>query len=525
MSAPPVCTYDELPYVNRAFYYTHPEWMATVAALWGMETAPPQRCRVLELGCAAGANLLPMAQALPDSRFVGIDLSPRQIASGQAVVDELGLRNVELKPLSILDIDEGFGQFDYILCHGVYAWVPPEVQDKILSVCKTNLAPQGIAYISYNTYPGWHFKGVVRDLMCYHARSFAGPLRQVQQARVFLDFLAKSVSDTGGPYHRLLAAESASMARENDAYVFHDYLEDYNQPLYFHEFMARAQAKGLQYVEEARANPKAIKLPQDVQQTVQQLSVDRIQREQLLDFLCLRSFRRTLLCHQEVALAQSYSPAVLQSALATLAAQPTGSGPDILSDTPAEFRTADGVCLRTNRPLVKAAMWSLAEIYPQSASVSDLSLMVQERLQPILETDASLRATGSRQLAEFLLQGYLSDLLELHLYVPPFLSEVSERPQATPLARIQARTESRVINQRHRGVELSDFDRLVLQQLDGRHDRAALRELLVEAVLQGEFTVQRKGEAIKDAAVVRQLVAETLEPSLQGLVRNAFLVA
>src|SRR5262245_31623646 len=168
-------SYDEVPYESLPFAQTHPDRLDTVATLFGMRPAGADRCRVLELGCAAGGNLIPMALSLPQSRFLGIDQSARQIADGQKIVEALGLTNVELKQLSITDVDAGFGAFDYIVCHGVYSWVPATVQDKILEVCATNLAPQGVAYVSYNTYPGWHMRGMLRNIMCYHARRFDDP--------------------------------------------------------------------------------------------------------------------------------------------------------------------------------------------------------------------------------------------------------------------------------------------------------------------------------------------------------------
>jgi hypothetical protein len=65
----------------------------------------------------------------------------------------LGLKNVEIKQLDILDIDDSLGQFDYIISHGVYSRVPPAVQNKILDLCKRHLAANSVAYISYNIIP------------------------------------------------------------------------------------------------------------------------------------------------------------------------------------------------------------------------------------------------------------------------------------------------------------------------------------------------------------------------------------
>ena len=118
--------------------------------MFGMETPPLSHCRVLELGCAAGWNLIPQAVDYSESRFVGVDLSQRQIDEGHSMVQSLGLDNIELRQASILDVDRSWGEFDYIICHGVYSWVDAEVRDKILAICKENLSPNGVAYVSYN---------------------------------------------------------------------------------------------------------------------------------------------------------------------------------------------------------------------------------------------------------------------------------------------------------------------------------------------------------------------------------------
>ena len=71
--------------------------MRRSARLHRLVPAPVGECRVLEIGCAAGGNLIPMAAALPRSRFLGIDFSAVQVRVGTADVAALGLANVELK--------------------------------------------------------------------------------------------------------------------------------------------------------------------------------------------------------------------------------------------------------------------------------------------------------------------------------------------------------------------------------------------------------------------------------------------
>src|SRR5262249_41277773 len=149
-------------------------------------------CRVLELGCARGGNLIPMAAALPGAQFVGIDASPRQVQEARALIDRLGLTNIRIELKDICDLVAGTWTFDYIICHGTFSWVPAEVQERILDISASTLAPNGIFYVSYNTYPGWHFRGVVRDLMRFHTRRHQKPDTIAREARGILQFAAAS---------------------------------------------------------------------------------------------------------------------------------------------------------------------------------------------------------------------------------------------------------------------------------------------------------------------------------------------
>ncbi|MCA9195015.1 MAG: class I SAM-dependent methyltransferase [Planctomycetales bacterium] len=158
-------TYDQIPYPSLPIQRTHPSHLAAVARLFGMLPTSPKNCRVLELGCAAGNNLLLLASHYPKSEFVGVDSSVTQIEEGLAAVNELRLENISLEAMDLLDIDESFGAFDYVICHGVFSWVPHSTQTGILEIGRRCLAPNGVFFISYNTYPGWHMRRAVRDMI------------------------------------------------------------------------------------------------------------------------------------------------------------------------------------------------------------------------------------------------------------------------------------------------------------------------------------------------------------------------
>ncbi len=163
-------SYDEFPYQSVPLRQTHPDHLATVASLFGFDAADVGRARVLEIGCGSGGNLIPLAASYPDSTFVGIDLSAVQIAHGAAEIEALGLLNIRLQAMDVMAFDEAQGAFDYIIAHGIYSWVPAPVQDRILALCASLLAANGIAFVSYNTLPGWRMLSTVREAMLYHTR-------------------------------------------------------------------------------------------------------------------------------------------------------------------------------------------------------------------------------------------------------------------------------------------------------------------------------------------------------------------
>src|SRR5262249_39341452 len=155
-------------------------------------------------GCADGGNLLTIAQTLPEASFLGVDLSPRQVDEGRATARALGAGNVDLRSLDLAEIDDSYGPFDYIICHGVCSWVRASIRERILRICSRNLAPNGIAFLSYNVYPGWGQRGMLREMMLYHTRGIADPTERVQQARALLEFITREAAPQDGHYAHYL---------------------------------------------------------------------------------------------------------------------------------------------------------------------------------------------------------------------------------------------------------------------------------------------------------------------------------
>jgi methyltransferase-like protein/2-polyprenyl-3-methyl-5-hydroxy-6-metoxy-1,4-benzoquinol methylase len=516
--------YDQIPYVSHPYPRGHVDRLATMAILMGMSPRPIESSRVLEIGCAAGGHLIPMAMTIPGSEFIGIDLSSRELAEGQATVSQLGLKNIQLLHKGIEAVGDTLGQFDYIICHGVFSWVPGHVREHILNTCRDCLSPQGVAYISYNTYPGWHFRNVVRDMMLYHARKQTDALARAREGRQLLEFLTKNVPAEKSAYGAALRDESAIVSRVADWYLCHDHIAQVNDPFYFHQFAALARGKNLQYLGEADFRSM---LPRgastEVLTTLRQFADDIISEQQYLDFMQGTPFRHSLLCHDAVKLNRRPGIDCLEKLHVTIHLKPPAAPIDPLSPEPVTF-SGPGGSLTTNRPLMKAAVLHLLERAPLSAAFPDLFAAASARVNPSpLRPSEEIRA-DREALAAILLKGYYtSDLLQFHASPVIFCTAPTERPLATPLARLQAARQKHVTNLRHDTTDLSVLQRLVLRHLDGQHDRPALLELLNNAAREGTLVLQPQAEPTpaKSAAALEQ----ALETTLTELARRALLMA
>jgi methyltransferase-like protein/SAM-dependent methyltransferase len=538
-------SYDVVPYESYPYSQSHPVRLLTIASLFGVQPPRVSTCRVLELGCSSGGNLLPMAEQFPQTHLLGIDGSRRQIEDGQRVVRELGLTNVELRHQDIREFSAGPESFDYIIVHGVFSWVPNEVQDRILEICSRCLAPQGVAYVSYNTYPGWRLRGMIRDLMTYRAAFFQDPAVKVREARALLDFLAESVPTENNAYGLLLSDEVRWLRSRADSYLLHEHLEEVNEPLYFHQFMARAAAKGLQYLGEADfSTMSAANFPPQVESMVCRLSattpaeVDRdapprrargddldvIQLEQYMDFVRNRLFRQTLLCRADVTLDRRLPPERVYGMYIASSGQPEVENLDPCTADRVTFRRP-GSTLTTNEPLVKAAMLHLRSIWPRSMAFADLLAAARRRLYPgALVLDARRAEEEKRTLAAPLLRCYATTHVDLSAEPERFTLEPPERPQATRLARFQAQAGQPVTNLAHESVRLSDLERHVLRFLDGGHDRPLLLEVLADEVRAGRLVVHEQGEEIDDPERVQTILRQILDETLLAIIRKGLVM-
>ncbi len=522
-ATPAVYSYDEVPYESHPYAQTHPSRLFTVATLFGLKPPPIEKCRVLELGCASGGNIIPMAERFPNAWFVGVDLSARQISDGEKVVHTLGLKNISLRHASIVDVEESFGTFDYIICHGVFSWVPTAVREKILDIFSKHLTPDGIGYVSYNTYPGWHMRGMIRDMMRYHALRFATPGQRTEQARALLDFLAQSVRQEG-PYSVLLKSELESLRHQADHYLYHEHLEETNDPLYFHQFVDMATKHNLRYLGESRIGTMVTgNFAPEVEKALQKLATTQIQVEQYMDFLRNRTFRETLLIHAEATPDWSIEPNRIAGLHLASSGKPVGTTPpDLQSEEPAQYKTRSGMTLSTGKPILKAAMQVLGGVWPATLPFEEVRAAARTLLGGEVDVEAD-----TKSLAGGLLNSYISsDLVELHAAPVLAPKEIAEKPRVLGSARVNALNGAKAVaNVRHEMVRLTDLDQRLVPLLDGSRDRLAIVGQLAQFALTGDLNVQRDNAKLKEPADIQAALATIIGPALENLAAQGLLIA
>jgi len=519
--------YDQIAYPSCPYVQTHPDRLATLAHLYGMTPAPIAQCRVLELGCGDGANLIPMALQLPGSEFLGIDLAACPIQKGRQQISELGLANIRLEEADVMEFSTRSGPFDYIIAHGLYSWVPQDVQDKILEIVQTCLASQGVAYISYNTMPGGHLRMMLREMMQYHVRGLKSPEQQVSQGSSLVQLIANSQIKPNS-YGILLEQEwEQRISQRTPQALFHDELGEYNMNFYFHEFMAQAAHHRLQFLAEAEfAEMHPTHFQPCVGELLQELGDDIIVRQQYLDFLKGRRFRQTLLCHDSAQIERNIPLERVISLLVASNAQPSPPMSQATLDSPVQFCGPHHSSLTTAHPLIKATLLCLGENWPMPLSFEALWEMAHARLVALGSTSHFDTPEDRIDLAKALLLCYGGSLVELHSWAPRLALKPGDYPLVSPLARLQTLQGTMVTTLCHISVEISGaLEKRLLQLLDGTRDRSMILQALEQTILSGAATLLQNGELVHDPAKVRALLAAELESQLDSLARLGLLLA
>jgi hypothetical protein len=458
--------YDAVPYPGYSFPDTHPDRMAVMAALHGVAAASPAQCRVLEIGCNEGANLIPMAAGMPNSEFVGFDLAGLPIARGQERIRALGLSNIRLFQADLCEVT-GLGACDYIIAHGLYTWVPQPVRDRLLGLCRDHLSAHGVVFLSYNALPGSHIRDLIRDALRWRAQGGGTPEEQIARG---LDLLALLIGarPEGDAYRQLLEEQLGKLRKRRPETIYHDELSPAYQPVSIAQMIDHARSHGLEFLSEA-----VLPVPSDpglqprMMQAVDAIAgEDRVAREQVLDFARMRLYRETLLVRSQPGIRPQPLPeALVQMRLASTAGSAAGDQPGARV-----YTLQGGVKVGSSQPAAIAVMERLIAAWPRTVPFAEIGGILGDH------------GIAEEPAAHLLLQMAMSRLLDLHLWEPAVAPAVSARPRVPLFIRHEAQMRDHVATLWHGTVELCEPRvRSLLLLLDGTRDRAALLAQLRES--------------------------------------------
>jgi SAM-dependent methyltransferase len=437
-------SYESMPYRTYSRPSTRVEWLATLGQQFGLRVAPPRACRVLEIGCGNGANILAQAALYPQSRFVGFDLSQAHIEQANLCRAEMALSNIAFERASITDF-KAADSFDYIICHGVYSWIDATTQQALLALMRRLLAPAGLGFLSYNIFPGWKFRQVMRDAMLLAARHASEPAVQVREAKAMIRRIIEvgKVRNQAAPYATVLQNLLDKMSPE-ESYAYHEFLELHNEPVYFEQMAARLRDSGLQYVTEAQAEGyrQELLFPRPIRVWLDQVAQDSVERQQYLDFLLNRGFRESLVCRAEAPLDPLAGPEAMRSCWFSARNAPAEAPPAVV----------DGRSRCASDPLWYDIAQQLPHDEWEYRHFDDIAKQVQ--------------ASGVA-LAHKLFEAFEHGLVRVVASAPPWSTQVPARPRTTAWVRWQAEHDTLTTNLSHQSMTLDPGSRQLLALLDG----------------------------------------------------------
>jgi SAM-dependent methyltransferase len=467
--------------------------------LHGLVTPDAARARVLELGCASGGNIIPLAARLPRAHFLGVDLVRRHIDDARARVAQLGLTNISFEQADITTLANDGALFDYVICHGVFSWVQRAVQDAILRISQTRLTPNGVAMISYNVLPGWHLRSIIRDICLAHVGADGPPKQRVAKARAILAELAASAKDSE-PYGLLLRNEARRTAHRPASYILGEFLVADNTPCTFQDFVARAGQHDLDYVCEAdleAAVPETLNTPMRARIVANAGSDDALAVEQYIDYFTGRTFRCSLLAKSGAGVSRTRDYDRLRGLHLSSELRVDNSDADATT-----YKDVRGRTVKSQDPAVQSALARLAAAFPATLRFDELCTPADA--PRLIAALTQLVAAGQVEASSLPLRVGRAGDDTLLVWALARAEAAARQPWLTSMA--------------HAPVLLKPAVAVLIAHLDGSNGRERLKALLAQALARGELQAPELASESTEA-----VAALYLERVLDYLAANALL--
>lgn len=499
--------YDDVPYPALVHPATDPARIAAIGRLFGVPVVDPASARVLDVGCGIGANTHSMAAMFPNAEFVGLDLASSQIAIAQDIALKAGLINTRWICGDVMQPQEEWGDFDVIILHGLVSWVPRQVREACWSLCRNHLRDGGIALVSFNTYPGWHSKQVLRealqaaDLMLCKERDAEPQARLKEAMDLVTDWMSKVPRES--VYGKTLRDEMQRVQHSEVDYLLHEFFEPVNEPILFRDLHKQLEASGLRFVNESDwTSQRVVENEADFSAQLEG-TMSRVEIEQTVDFLLGRRFRSSLFCRAENELLSGpnwkHAFDMWLGLVGTL--QKNASVGSL------RFQCEDGSLVSVSDPNAVSLVEYVSDRVPLRLRVSDL-----------VDANASWGVDLVRRLT-------VLGVTNVYASPVPATNGVESKPRTSDLVRYQASRSETVSSAVHRNAKLDRATRWLLELCDGTRTLGELAEgVTARSVQAGIRLPGQDGSDVQDELErLRQAVAASLPSRLASLAKAGLL--
>ena len=477
-----ISDYDKVPYKGLIIPNSFPGHLALCNMWHNGRHSPLQRFHLTELGCGDGANLLPIAFYHPDSTFIGIDNAESGLSRAREGARQIGLQNIQFMQKDICEIEQAeIVQCDYIIAHGLYSWVSDDIREAILQFCRNGLSATGLAFISYNAQPGWASRGLVRDILLRSASVQQAAIEdKATKAIEVATELLQAMPSRDYAYAVLLAEELERVRDGKPFYIFHEYLEEFNEGFWLRDFVQRARQNDLNYVCDAQFSQWEGQIPKELRSTLSQCDLDPIEQEETADLLCNRYFHASILCRDDAPRELRSHQQLLEDVYiaSSLGAE---SDPFDLTDGVVElFIGVQGQEITLDVSITKAAVVLLAAQWPAGMK---LKTLLQKASKLLGEHGCEVLDESQTQLVGELITLFEAGAINLRLKEPNCNLSVSEYPKIHALARYEIGNSEALTTPYHLPLTLNMQILEVARVMDGSKSKNEIKQLFGEEIV------------------------------------------
>ena len=459
-----------MEFEKRTFpnHRSHPVFLSTIGALLGLDIKPINICKVLELNCGDGGNIIPFSLYYPQMEYVGVDTDEAAVLKAKKLVKDLKLTNIKILKKELDELKNLEGQFDFIILNRCYSWINPDLRRIIWGFCQSHLSKNGIIFLNFNSLPGWAELLSLRRLIQFRIKGIDDLETAKSEIQKFLPAFSKMVTppENIGKFSEFFKDEVnhilSLIDSDREQIFFEDFFKDENHPVYFSQLIQEAADFDFKFLSNCDlSNADRSDLPANVLQLLQNKSKDLPEFEQYIDFFVNQTFREILLCRNSLEINRTPDQHRLEKFFVKAKFEIDQDFENQESNNELLLLSESGMSVKVSGSLLGEVAAFLLENAASYIRIDQLFSEIGE-----LAGNDGEKAAKRAELAMFLLSLYLNtDLLDMRVWEISEMDKEAETFSISPLIQIQAENEALVTIPEHYSVSLTTFERRLVQEL------------------------------------------------------------